>query len=69
MNIQIVIYILYVIIAISSLIYNEVIIINIGELNVNTKKKIISRELLEKELLSDKYIKKDTFNNKDDIME
>ena len=69
MNVKIIIYILYVFIAIATLIYNEVIIINIGELNVNTKKKIISRELLEKELLSDKYIKKDTFNNKDDIME
>ena len=69
MKIKIIIYILYVIIAISSLIYNEVIIINIGDLSLNTKKKIISRELLEKELLSDKYIKKDTFNNKDDIME
>ena len=35
MNIQIIIYILYVIIVISSLIYNEVIIINIGDLSVN----------------------------------
>ena len=68
MNIQIIIYILYVIIAIASLIYNEVIIINIGDLSVNTKKKIISREIIEKELLSDKNIEKELYNNKDDIM-
>ena len=63
MNIQIVIYILYVIIAISSLIYNEVIIINIGDLSLNTKKKIISRELIEKEILSDINNDKDEISN------
>ena len=63
MNIQIIIYILYVIIVISSLIYNEVIIINIGDLSVNTKKKIISRELIEKEILSDIYNDKDEISN------
>ena len=68
MSIKITIYILYVVIAIASLIYNEVIIINIGDLSVNTKKKIISRELTEKELLSDMDIEKelDNNNNKDE---
>ena len=54
------IYILYIIIVVSSLIYNEVIIINIGNLSTNTKKKIISRELLEKKILSDKMEKEFT---------
>jgi len=67
-NIKIIIYILYVIIAIASLIYNEVIIINIGDLSVNSKKKIISRELIEKEILSDINNEKDLYNNnKDEI--
>ena len=65
-NIKIVIYILYVIISAATLIYNEVIIINIGNLSVNTKKKIIYRELIEKEKLSSKIIDKDLYNNKDD---
>ena len=39
-NIQIIIYVLYTIISIVSLIYNEIIIINIGDLSVNTKKKL-----------------------------
>jgi hypothetical protein len=70
MKIKIIIYILYVIIAIASLIYNEVIIINIGNLSINTKKKIISRELLEKEILLDKNFKDlddDLDDNKNDI--
>jgi len=67
MNIKIIIYILYVIIIIATLIYNEVIIINIGNLSINTKKKIISRELLEKEKLTSKIIDKDIYINKDDI--
>ena len=67
-NMKIIIYILYVIIAIASLIYNEVIIINIGNLSENTKKKIISRDKLEKELLSDKNIEEGFDDNKDDIM-
>ena len=65
-NIKIIIYILYVIIIIATLIYNEIIIINIGNLSVNTKKKIISRELLEKEYLSWKIIDNDLYINKDD---
>jgi len=65
-NIKIIIYILYVIIIIATLIYNEIIIINIGNLSVNTKKKIISRELLEKEYLSWKIIENDLYINKDD---
>ena len=65
-NIKIIIYILYVIITFATLIYNEVIIINIGNLSVNTKKKIISRELLEKEKLSSKNTEKDLYINKDD---
>ena len=67
-NMKIIIYILYVIIAFASLIYNEVIIINIGNLSENTKKKIISRDKLEKELLSDKNIEEGFDDNKDDIM-
>jgi len=67
-NMKIIIYILYVIIALASLIYNEVIIINIGNLSENTKKKIISRDKLEKELLSDKNIEEGFDDNKDDIM-
>ena len=70
MKIKIIIYILYVIIAIASLIYNEVIIINIGNLSINNKKKIISRELLEKEILLDKNFKDlddDLDDNKSDI--
>ena len=54
------------IISAATLIYNEVIIINIGNLSVNTKKKIIYRELIEKEILSSKIIDKDLYNNKDD---
>ena len=54
------------IITFATLIYNEVIIINIGNLSVNTKKKIISRELLEKENLSSKNTEKDLYINKDD---
>ena len=65
-NIKIVIYILYVIISAATLIYNEVIIINVGNLSVNTKKKIMYRELIEKEKLSSKIIDKDLYNNKDD---
>ena len=66
-NIKIIIYVLYVIITIATLIYNEVIIINIGDLSINSKKKIISRELIEKGLLSDKKIKNDLYDNIDDI--
>ena len=40
---KIIIYFLFIIIVISSLIYNEVIIINLCSLNKNTKKKIITR--------------------------
>ena len=69
MNIKIIIYILYMIIVIASLIYNEVIIINIGDLSINTKKKIISRELLEKQILLDMNIEKDIYNNKDNIID
>ena len=65
-NIKIIIYILYVIICAATLIYNEVIIINVGNLSVNTKKKIISREIIEKEKLSSKINEKDLYNNKDD---
>ena len=54
------------IISASTLIYNEVIIINVGNLSVNTKKKIISREIIEKEKLSSKINEKDLYNNKDD---
>ncbi len=61
-NIKIIIYILYVIIVFATLIYNEVIIINIGNLSVNTKKKIILRELLEKEN------EKGLYDNKDDTI-
>ena len=45
------IYILYIIIVIASLIYNEIIIINICSLSENTQKKIIKREQNEKLLL------------------
>ena len=46
----ILIYIVYIIIIFSSLIYNEVIIINIDYLSKDTKKKIILRELSEKNI-------------------
>ena len=47
-SIKVVIYILYSIIIFASLIYNEVIIINICSLSKNTRKKIILREQMEK---------------------
>ena len=47
---KIIIYIIYTIIIFSSLIYNEVIIINIYSLSKDTKKKIILRELTEKNI-------------------
>ena len=48
---KIIIYFLFIIIVISSLIYNEVIIINLCSLNKNTKKKIITRAKIEIESL------------------
>ena len=43
-TIKIIIYIFYTIVALASLIYNELIIINFGSLSVNTRKKIMLRE-------------------------
>ena len=50
LSIKVIIYIIYTIIIFSSLIYNEVIIINICSLSKDTKKKIILRELTEKNI-------------------
>ena len=47
---KIIIFILYFIIVFSSLIYNEVIIINFCSLSKNTKKKISDRELIDKDM-------------------
>ena len=47
---KIIIFILYFIIVFSSLIYNEIIIINVCSLSKNTKKKIVSRELIDKDM-------------------
>ena len=49
-SLKIIIFILYFIIVFSSLIYNEVIIINICSLSKNTKKKIFARELVDKDM-------------------
>ena len=48
LSLKIIIYALYIIIVFASLIYNEIIIINVDSLSRNTKKKIIDREILEK---------------------
>ena len=58
---KITIYIIYYIIAFTSLVYNEVIIINIGDLSKNTKKNIEKRELIEKD------ISLNLLNNEEDV--
>jgi len=49
---KIIIYILFIIIIIGSLIYNEVFILNIGNLKVNTQKHIIQRQKKEFQIIS-----------------
>ena len=49
-SLKIIIFILYFIIVFSSLIYNEVIIINVYSLSKDTKKKIYARELVDKDM-------------------
>ena len=58
---KITIYIIYFIIAFTSLVYNEVIIINIGNLSKNTRKNIEKRELIEKD------ISLNLLNNEEDV--
>ena len=60
---KIIIYIIYIIIIFSSLIYNEVIIINIYSLSKDTKKKIILRELSEKNIQLTTNEKMDDLDN------
>ena len=49
-SLKIIIFTLYFIIVFSSLIYNEVIIINVFSLSKDTKKKIYARELVDKDM-------------------
>ena len=49
-SLKIIIFILYFIIVLSSLIYNEIIIINVCSLSKDTKKKIVDRELIDKDM-------------------
>ena len=71
MGIQIIIYILFFISIFSALIYNEIIIINLWSLNVNTKKYISKRQEYDTELILNSQIenieKTDVFEDTSDL--
>ena len=70
-GIQIIIYILFFISIFSALIYNEIIIINLWSLNVNTKKYISKRQEYDTELILNAQIenieKTDVFEDTSDL--
>ena len=70
-GIQIIIYILFFISIFSALIYNEVIIINLWSLNVNTKKYISKRQEYDTQLILNAQIenieKTDVFEDTSDL--
>ena len=71
MGIQIIIYILFFISIFSALIYNEIIIINLWSLNVNTKKYISKRQEYDTQLILNAQIenieKTDVFEDTSDL--
>jgi 5-bromo-4-chloroindolyl phosphate hydrolysis protein len=70
-GIQIIIYILFFISIFSALIYNEIIIINLWSLNVNTKKYISKRQEYDTQLILNAQIenieKTDVFEDTSDL--